>query len=159
MAPSTFDFNSDYERMTGGCTRRIAEHIASTITPPITASSLILDNACGPGIVSAAIKTLHPDARIKASDISQKMIDMTMQRIKDEHWNNIDTEILDTCNLSTLRDGTFSHVITNLSMPLPGDENSGPRIVPEAFRVLKNEGVAVFSTWAGEHSVKSWHVA
>ena len=151
MLPTTATlYSSNYERMSGNCTRLLATQLISTLTPPITNTSYILDNACGPGIVSEQIKLLHPDARILATDIAPGMIDEVKHVITKNGWSNMSTAILDIRDLRILEDGKFSHVIMNLGMPVPGDPTSGPKIVQEMFRVLKIGGVAVISTWAGE---------
>tara|TARA_R110002060_G_scaffold34392_5_gene45262 strand:+ start:114 stop:428 length:315 start_codon:yes stop_codon:yes gene_type:complete len=71
-------------------------------------SSYILDNACGPGIVTEQIKVQHPNVRIMASDLSPAMIEEVTQRIKVEGWNNIETATLDVRSLSSLKDDTFT---------------------------------------------------
>jgi ubiquinone/menaquinone biosynthesis C-methylase UbiE len=105
----------------------------SNIEPPITCSSYILDNACGPGIVSEQIKLLYPDAKILATDLAPGMIKEVQNAIKTNGWCEIKTEILDGRDLATLKDGTFTHVITNLGMPVPDDINSSLKIVGEMF--------------------------
>ena len=145
-------YSSNYERMSGNCTRFLAAQLISGIIPPITNTPYILDNACGPGIVSEQIKLLHPDAKILAADIAPGMIDEVKHAITKRRWSNMSTALVDIRNLSTLEEGMFSHVIMNLGMPIPGDLASGPKIVKEMFRVLKIGGVAVVSTWAGERN-------
>jgi len=46
----------------GPTSRRLATQVLSETSPPITAESYILNNPCGPGIVTAEIKSLYPDA-------------------------------------------------------------------------------------------------
>ncbi len=143
-------YSSHYERMSGNCTRLLAAQIIQDVKPPITGSSYILDNACGPGIVSEQIKLLYPDAKILATDLAPGMIDEVQNAIKTNGWSEMKTEMLDVRDLATLKDEIFTHVITNLGMPVPDDINSSPKIVSEMFRVLKRGGVAVMSTWAGK---------
>jgi ubiquinone/menaquinone biosynthesis C-methylase UbiE len=121
------------------------------LDPPITSSSYILDNACGPGIVSEQIKLVYPDAKIMATDWSSSMVEETRSRIKTEEWSNIETGIEDVRDLKGLQDGIFSHAFTNLGMPVPGDDDSGMKITRALFRVLKVGGVVLVSTWAGPH--------
>lgn len=137
-----------YERMSGNCTRLIAKEIVCSASPPITDSSYILDNACGPGIVSEQVKAQHPNARIMAADLSPAMIEEVMQRIKTEGWNDVETDTLDVRSLSSLKDNTFSHVFTNLGLPIPGDIGSSTKVISEIFRVLKPGGMGSISTWA-----------
>ena len=143
-------YNSNYERMTGNCTRLIATEIISTISPPITTTSYILDSACGTGIVSEQIKLQHPSAKIMATDLAPKMIEGLQQRIKAEGWSNMQTATLDSRALtSQLPADSFTHVISNLGLPVPGDAGSGLAIAREIFRLLQPGGVTVLSTWAG----------
>ncbi|KAG4411288.1 hypothetical protein IFR04_015576 [Cadophora malorum] len=149
MSPSkTSTYSSVYERMSGNCTRFIAAEVVLLASPPIMDSSYILDNACGPGIVTEQIKVQHPNVRIMASDLSPAMIEEVTQRIKVEGWNNIETATLDVRSLSSLKDDTFTHVFINLGLPVPGDTGSSTRVISEIFRVLKPGGVASVSTWA-----------
>jgi ubiquinone/menaquinone biosynthesis C-methylase UbiE len=143
-------YSSNYERMSGNCTRLLAAQMIAKIDPPITSSWYILNNACGPGIVSEQIKLLHPDARILAVDIAPGIIEQAQQAINTNSWRNMETKVLDVRDLSALQDGTFTHVITNLGLPVPGDVGSGSKITKEMFRVLKKGGVALVSTWAGK---------
>lgn len=142
-------YSSNYERMSGNCTRLIAAQMVSTISPPISTTSYILDNACGPGIVSEQVKLRYPDAKIMATDLAPAMIEETQRRIKAEAWTNMQTDTLDVRSLSSLHADTFTHVIANLALPVPGDPDSGLKVTREIFRVLQPGGVAMLSTWAG----------
>ncbi|KAK0122030.1 hypothetical protein ONS95_010295 [Cadophora gregata] len=119
-----------------------------SISPPITDASYILDNACGPGIVSEKIKVRHPNARIMAADLSPAMIEEVTHRITTEGWKDMETDMLDARNLSSLTDNTFTHVFTNFGLPVPGDTGSSNKVISEIFRVLKPGGVGSVSTWA-----------
>lgn len=143
-------YSSNYERMSGNCTRIVASQMLQNLSAPITPSSYILDNACGPGIVSEQIKIAYPDAKILATDWSPDMVKETQNRIMKEGWNNMKTGIEDVRSLKGLQDGIFSHAFTNLGMPVPGDDDSGAKITSSLFRVLKMGGVALVSTWAGQ---------
>ncbi|KAF4617030.1 hypothetical protein G7Y89_g15119 [Cudoniella acicularis] len=141
-------YSTNYDRMSGNCTLHVAVQMVSIISPTITPDSYILDNACGPGIVTEQIKLLHPDTKIMATDLSLDMIHETKVRMKTNGWSNVETDVLDVRSLSTLEDGSFSHVVTNMGLPVPGDPTSGLKSIKEMFRVLKKGGVAVMSTWA-----------
>jgi ubiquinone/menaquinone biosynthesis C-methylase UbiE len=154
-------FSSNYERMAGNCTSLIAAQMVSTISPPLTSSSYILDNACGPGIVSEQVKHLHPNAKIMATDLSPAMIEKVQLRIKSKGWSNMQTDTLDIRSLSRLPGNTFTHVFTNLGFPVPGDPDSGLGAAREMFRVLQPGGVAIISTWAGRFLISCvlWSIA
>lgn len=123
--------------------------MVSKLSVPITSSSYILDNACGPGIVSEQIKLKYPEARIMATDLSPGMIESVREKIKENEWSDMETDILDVRSLSTLKDQTFTHAITNLGLPVPNDPESGLKVTKEIYRVLKVGGVAMLTTWAG----------
>lgn len=133
--------------MSGNCTRILASEILSKSIPQITSTSHILDSACGPGIVTQEIRRLHSDVKITAADLNPDMISEIQRHIQANDWSNIETKLLDSRNLETLEDGTFTHAISNLG--LMGDDREGSvKAVSEMFRVLKAGGVAVLSTWA-----------
>ena len=83
------------------------------------------------------------------------MIDELQQKAGAKNWPNIETTILDCRNLSSLADGTFTHVFSNSGGPLPDDTGSAFKGVKEAFRVLKVGRVLAMSTWNGELLVKA----
>ncbi|KAF2249931.1 hypothetical protein BU26DRAFT_518433 [Trematosphaeria pertusa] len=74
-----------YEASTGGCTRELARHLLE-ISPPFTASSVVLDNACGTGIVAQEI-LLHASSAsqtpplIHAVDGAPRMIEVGKQNL------------------------------------------------------------------------------
>ncbi len=148
-------FSSAYERMTSNCTKEIAEYMVATVSPPIDQdSSFILDNACGPGIVTSAIKAQYPDAQIIAADLNPGMIDEVRKRISLNRWDNVDTVTVNVKKLEGMKDGTFSHVFMNLGAPGPEDPDGLRRAVAEIFRVLQVGGVAMISIWAGMSLLK-----
>ncbi len=60
---------------------------------------------------------------------------------------------MDFRDLSGLADNTFTHVLANFGLPVPGDADSGQKAITEMYRVLKREGVAMVSTWASESPI------
>ena len=145
--------SSVYERLTSGCTRTVAQQMVQTIKPSLTPSSFILDNACGPGIVSEQIKLVQPDAKILAADLTPSMIEEVQKRVQAYNWTNVQTATLDSRDLSSLEDNAFTHVLSNFGGPIPDDSQGTLKAVKEAFRVLKVGGMLVMSTWAGEQSL------
>lgn len=141
-------YSTTYERMTGGCTSHLAREMLNSASPPLTSSSYILDNACGPGIVTAEIKARYPSAKVMAADLNPGMIEELLTRKTKNGWTDVQTSIEDVRFLQGIEDETFTHVLTNLGMPVPGDESS-VSIARQMFRVLKSGGVAIASTWAG----------
>ena len=77
------------------------------------------------------------------------MIDVLKARAKENKWENIETDILDVRDLNTLKDETFTHVITNFGFGSDVKDLSGPsRAAKEMYRVLKKGGGCVVTTWA-----------
>ncbi|KAF2817228.1 S-adenosyl-L-methionine-dependent methyltransferase [Mytilinidion resinicola] len=147
--PSTATFASAYLRMTGGCTIHLANTMLSFPSlPPITPASYVLDNACGPGVVTSLLKSRHPAARVMAADLAPAMLDEVDAQIQQNGWSGVETAMLDVRNLEGLDDESFTHVFANLALPVPGDQESGIKAAREMFRVVKKEGVVVVSTWA-----------
>ncbi|TVY92212.1 Methyltransferase [Lachnellula willkommii] len=151
MSTSIFSktaFTSNYERMTGNCTRIVAAEMVRIKSPPITSSSYVLDNACGPGIVTEQVKLLHPETKILATDLSPSMIEELQKRIENDRWTNVETDTLDVRDLSKLADNTFTHVLTNMGIYVPNDPSFSLQAIKEMYRILQVGGAAVTSMWA-----------
>ena len=152
MASKTFhDANSNtYDRMTSNSTLTIAKKVVSELDPPITSASYVLDNACGTGVVTTCIKELCSSAHIKAADLAPGMLDVVRTKISEHKWENVETEVLDVRHLTTVKDNTFTHAITNFGFVANGDDPAAPlKIAKEVWRVLKPGGVCVITTWYG----------
>jgi ubiquinone/menaquinone biosynthesis C-methylase UbiE len=67
------------------------------------------------------------------------------------------TDTLDVRDLSNIK--THSHVFTNVGLPVPGDPNSSSKVTKEIYRVLKRNGVAMVSTWAGMEYSWDFHLS
>jgi SAM-dependent methyltransferase len=142
-----------YEKITGGATRRLAEGIInSNYLPQITPSTAILDNGCGPGIVTqllletASARGVSPPPRIVAADFAPGMVDLVKQRkaAYGPGWSTVEEKVLDAQNLDGLKDGEFDIVIMNAAIYTLKDAAKG---ASEIRRVLKPDGTAVVTTW------------
>lgn len=102
--PSLSDFwkspatAKEYEADTGGVTKDIAkdlvvEHLKSNSL----SGKVVLDNACGPGIVTRVLLSHITDIIIEAGDISQAMIDELKQRLISEGWTDakVNAQVMD----------------------------------------------------------------
>ncbi|OJJ63573.1 hypothetical protein ASPSYDRAFT_38147 [Aspergillus sydowii CBS 593.65] len=105
--------------MTGGCTREVAQFLL-TLEPKVDASSIILDNACGTGIMTSEILGLFPNAkpRLFAADLAPSMITNFSNVARAKGWLNdaedgLTISIMDAEDL-TYPDNTFMHLYTNL---------------------------------------------
>jgi ubiquinone/menaquinone biosynthesis C-methylase UbiE len=132
-----------YEDGTGGCTRELAEHCLPLL-PPLTPDSIVLDNACGSGIVTDLI--LHvtdPKIRptIHAVDGAPNMVEITRERFM--AIENIQVTLMLAEELKFPND-TFTCSITNLGLPFFNDPDQGAK---EIFRTLKPGGMALVTGW------------
>ncbi|KAL4778688.1 S-adenosyl-L-methionine-dependent methyltransferase [Aspergillus varians] len=149
-AAAAFDKASDvYERMTGGCTREVAQFLL-TLEPRVDESSLILDNACGTGIITSEIYGQLPDAKpkIAAADLAPSMVANFRSKATSQGWltegnDSLTVSIMDAENL-TYPDNMFTHSYTNLGFPFFPD---GDKAAGHVYRTLKAGGTAFISTW------------
>ncbi|BCS26748.1 class I SAM-dependent methyltransferase [Aspergillus puulaauensis] len=150
-AAAAFDKSSDaYERMTGGCTREVAQFLL-TLEPKVETSSIILDNACGTGIMTSEILGLFPKAKPKifAADLAPSMVANFSNMARAKGWikdgyDGLMISVMDAEDL-TYPDNTFTHSYTNLGFPFfPQAEKAAAHV----YRTLKVGGTAFISTWS-----------
>jgi ubiquinone/menaquinone biosynthesis C-methylase UbiE len=80
----------DYEADTGGVTIAITEDlVAHYLETDSLANKMVLDNACGTGIVTRKLLNHTTDITIEAADISEAMIDQFKRYLAAEGWNNV----------------------------------------------------------------------
>ena len=117
--------------------------ISSTFIPDlldsagITAGTVMLDVACGPGLVSAAAAARG--ARVAGVDFSPNMVTEARRRNPGLTFQEGDAEAL------PFADASFDAVVIGFGLhhfPLPG------RAIAEARRVLRPGGRLGFTTWA-----------
>ncbi|KAJ5372809.1 hypothetical protein N7517_004815, partial [Penicillium concentricum] len=129
---------------------------------------VILDNACGTGVVSSILNVKVDDLvkktwKLTCGDISSAMIEYTKVRIQQEGWPNTDTKIVDA-QKPELASAQFSHIFTAFAYmalhesakALKGKDILGclPPIMKangdnklETARMLQPGGIIAFSTW------------
>ncbi|KAL8992036.1 MAG: hypothetical protein Q9169_007428 [Polycauliona sp. 2 TL-2023] len=109
----------------------------------------ILDNACGTGVVSAALQEMLPaptKGRMKLTmgDFSEPMLKVAKERSVTEGWAHTEGRIVDA-QKTGLPDATFSHILTNFAiMGLPDPVAA----LNECHRILKPNGICAFTTWS-----------
>ncbi|KAH7116102.1 S-adenosyl-L-methionine-dependent methyltransferase [Dendryphion nanum] len=155
-------FNSiaaGYEVGTGGCTYDTARHIFSLC--PITKDSIILDNACGPGIVahyllSAAAFSSQPAPTLHCTDFSPAMIQVARDTFAQlPNAASVSFDVMSGEDLS-FPDNTFTHSITNFGIMFFPDAVQGAK---EIYRTLRPGGTAVVTSWAKMGYVEPIHRA
>jgi ubiquinone/menaquinone biosynthesis C-methylase UbiE len=111
--------------------------------PPISSTSIVLDNASGPGIITGEILNQFTSAAdvtptIYAADISPAMIEM----LRKKNWPGVKSDVMDAQALS-YPDNTFTHSFMNMGIFLLPDPEKG---AAEIYRTLKPGGVAVITS-------------
>jgi ubiquinone/menaquinone biosynthesis C-methylase UbiE len=142
---------AQYDKVTGDCTRDVAKQLLAL--PQLLASSpcsildaeaaVILDSACGTGIVAEEILALQPNARIAAVDAGPKMVQMAQSK-PSLAAPNVTFGVMPGEKLD-FPDDTFTHSITNFGMLFYKSAADGAR---ELYRTLKPGGVAVVTSWS-----------
>lgn len=112
------------------------------LAPPISQTSIVLDNASGPGIIAAEIlkQSISADItpQIYAADISPAMIEMLRQK----NLPRVKSDVMDAQELS-YSDNTFTHSFMNMGIFLLPNPERG---AAEIYRTLKPGGVAIITS-------------
>ena len=138
------DRAKEYEKGSGGCTRRVATHVVHAYLSDLPSNARVLDNACGPAIFTDELLKVHPTANADAVDASEGMIDVVRGLIPTQGWDGrVHTDVMDGCDLR-FPDNTFDASVTNFGIFLFDPAIKG---VNEIYRTLKEGGVAVITTW------------
>ncbi|KXG46242.1 uncharacterized protein PGRI_050980 [Penicillium griseofulvum] len=109
---------------------------------------VILDNACGTGIISSILNDKVGDIvkekwKLTSGDISSAIIEYTKLRIQQEDWKNTETKILDA-QKPDLPSAQFTHIFTAFAyMAL----HESVKALNETARMLQPGGTIAFSTW------------
>jgi ubiquinone/menaquinone biosynthesis C-methylase UbiE len=132
------------ETATGVPARAMLEQCGLLPNPPATA--VILDNACGTGIVTARLfESAGSDRRdltVVCGDLDQTMVDLSEQRIKANGWNAV-AKCLDA-QAMPYRAEEFTHILMNFGPQLLADPMLALR---ETHRILRKGGCMGFTCW------------
>lgn len=119
-----------------------------TLMPTIDPSSIIHDNASGPGVAAFIIAKQAQDKheecpRIYATDLAPGMIEAAKKGIEERKLDGrVTAELLDSSKLEGFEDAMFTHSITNFAIMVIGNDGAS-----EIYRTLKPGGVALVTTW------------
>ncbi|RSL41413.1 hypothetical protein CEP54_015831 [Fusarium duplospermum] len=149
-------FNADaevYDARTGGCTRELAERCISLAEniKPINDKSIMLDNACGTGIIvdlllrSKSASGVQPE--IHAVDGAESMVRITAERIPPGTKAHAATMLGEQLDFP---DNTFSHSFTNMGLMFFTDPLKGAK---EIWRTLQPGGVALVTIWTAPRNI------
>ena len=152
------DMAASYNTRTGGSNTFLADHIISLVQPyfpPIQQPLRILDNACGPAVVTTrcfanAAVTDHTALHISAVDISSDFVANNQSLIAQTPvWTSngtlVDTAVMDGTNLH-FATNTFDVSLTSLAIFAFHDPVKG---TSELRRTIKPGGVAVLTMFKG----------
>jgi ubiquinone/menaquinone biosynthesis C-methylase UbiE len=139
---------TEYLKQTAGVTRNISQQVL-TLLPPITTSSVIHDNAAGPGVVTfdilaTATKNDIQPPTIHATDFSSAMVDQIQAVIEEQKLSTVTAQVMDGSDLSQLGDDMFTHSITNFGIFMFPDPVAGAAHI---LRTLKPGGKAAITVW------------
>ncbi|KAJ5728745.1 uncharacterized protein N7483_003253 [Penicillium malachiteum] len=138
------------ERVTGTFAETLIEQsdiVAGSKADP-ECSLVILDNACGTGVVSSI---LHRDIddhvkgnwKVTCGDIAEGMLQYARRRVQRDKWINSDVKTVDVQD-TKLPSGHFTHVFTSFAfMAVPRSLTA----LDETTRILQPGGVIGFTTW------------
>lgn len=134
-----------YEESIGGATRELARHLVD-ISPPFDASSHVLDNACGNGIVAQEV-LLKQNAsggsapHIACTDAAPPMVELARAALSSNDCITFGVMPGEDLNFP---DDQFTHSITNQGILFFKD---GAKGASEIYRTLKPGGTALITTW------------
>jgi ubiquinone/menaquinone biosynthesis C-methylase UbiE len=105
------------------------------LVPPMTSSSLLLDNACGNGVVTEAVMEVQRPGNfiIHATDMNPKMCEATAALAASKGWsNNVGTAAMPSESLEFDSD-TFTHSFSNFIVNQAQDPD---KVVANIYRTL-----------------------
>ncbi|KAJ0417117.1 S-adenosyl-L-methionine-dependent methyltransferase [Aspergillus carlsbadensis] len=133
------------EKVTGPFAEALIDYtgITSYPYPPV-----ILDNACGTGIVSSMLNSKVNDQvrqgwELTAGDFSEAMVEYASNRGKEEGWLNTEARVVDAQD-TKLPTGQYTHVFATFAFPsIPNTDAA----LKESFRIIKPGGIIASATW------------
>ncbi|KAL0489526.1 demethylmenaquinone methyltransferase [Acrasis kona] len=131
-----------YNKHTGGATREVGRFTVS-IAPTLSTSSVVLDNACGTGIIAEEVMKICQGATVHAVDFSEGMVEVAKGVVSENNWSSVTVQKMDGHNLA-FEDNTFTHSISNFGLFLFPDSVKG---LQEAKRTLKPDGWIAVTSW------------
>ncbi|MCC5907660.1 MAG: class I SAM-dependent methyltransferase [Balneolaceae bacterium] len=112
----------------------------------------VLETSCGTGLITIrAAKQIQPDGQLIATDISDKMVEISEELAKQYQLSNITLKRMDAENLD-LEDDQFDAAICGLGLMYFPNPVQG---LKEMYRVLKPGGRAAVVIW-GERKNCGW---
>ncbi|KAH6679947.1 S-adenosyl-L-methionine-dependent methyltransferase [Plectosphaerella plurivora] len=152
-------FAANYTKQTGNSTRQMFADSYDEISAikPFEQTSVIHDNAAGPGTAASVITDRLPHDSVPSilvTDNVPRMVDAAKATF--ESWPQVETKVLDSLDLADIPDEHFTHSILNFSIFTFSDPLKG---LQEIHRTLKTDGLAVLPTWKRFGAGKTIHGA
>jgi ubiquinone/menaquinone biosynthesis C-methylase UbiE len=144
----------------GNGTHQVARKIVARL-PPFPPSSVVLDNACGNGVVTDVIMETQnsENVSIHATDIGPTMCQATAKLAESKGWGaRVHAEVMPAEKL-TFADNTFTHSFTNFLIFGVQDPDA---VANEIYRTMKPGAYACVTTWhrvAHEDALLAAHAA
>lgn len=159
VAKEQSSFEKDFTRFSRGIMRVIVEPLIEQMgfINEITEPVVLLDNACGSGVVTQEVQAVLSDEVLQRSsftcaDSSAAMVDLVKKRVVGEKWVNVETTVRDAMHTG-LPDNTFSHVALGLALHITPDPDA---VVKDCMRILKPGGTFGASTWSKTNANIFW---
>ncbi|EJU03266.1 S-adenosyl-L-methionine-dependent methyltransferase [Dacryopinax primogenitus] len=121
---------------------------AAAVPPSTPQDLVVLDNACGSGIVTAILLGRMSEeqkrrTKVLCGDIQSEVVKYVTERIEREKWEGVEVKLLDAQD-TKLPSSTYTHVLTSFGiMLLPKPILA----LQEIHRILAPGGLNAFSTW------------
>ena len=106
----------------------------------ITGNETLIEAGTGGGRISLELKKKYENLNIVAFDFVEEMINRAKRKS-----NNIDFRVADATDLSWIADERFDTAIYLQQIISLIPDTLIPKAIDEAYRVLKNDGIAIFS--------------
>ncbi|KAF9893839.1 hypothetical protein FE257_010009 [Aspergillus nanangensis] len=135
------------EKATGPYAWDLVDH--TDVAQPVLKPHVILDSACGTGVVSDVLhRTLDSQGKknldLTCGDISDSLVEYMNQKISNERWPNTTAKLVDAQN-TQLPSDHYTHVFAGFAFVGFPD----PKVaMTEVFRILQPGGTIAISSWA-----------
>lgn len=150
--------SATYEQNIGYCTSPVASYMLELTAPLIRPGTSILDNACGPGVLTRHLLERFgnvSDLKLSAADAAPAMIDLLKNTFSERGWGEkVRAEVNDGMNLCSFSDGEFDLSYTNMGLFFFPEPTQGAK---EILRTLKPGGTAVVSCWKYMGQTEAWN--
>ncbi|KAI5481334.1 COQ5 family methyltransferase [Pseudohyphozyma bogoriensis] len=111
-------------------------------------NTVLLDNACGAGIVTfnllKELEAPYEGLKVVAGDLENNMVAAVQARVKEHGWEKaVEAKVLDAQSLN-VPDGCLTHNLMNFGPQLIIDAE---KAMQESYRTLASSGIMGFTAW------------